>query len=207
MPNSVLNTLFKDGLQKLITQINQRELGEFNEATAQHHLALAMHLSAQAQSIPIEMILEKRVRLENGVFPKRQKSNADIDLFVQYQTNKSRLAVELKLFKAENHREPNNRYDAFADIGNLEIYKSKGLCDLAYFVLITDHPHYFDQNFRPLSDATAGFNLRQGSRYEATTTLEYKTAKPYGPPITLMGDYSFQWQNAPNAWRVLALEV
>ena len=92
--------------------------------------------------------------------------------------------------KKENHREPNNRYDIFKDISNLEAYKENGI-DLCYFFISTDHSHYVNQ--KQYSIDTADFDFRDGVEYKKGTILNYNTTKPYGEPIKLKGNYNFKW--------------
>lgn len=125
------------------------------------------------------------------------KSNSDrarVDLLIKYQDDDSttNAALELKFFKKENHREPNNRYDVFKDISNLELYK-KNEIDICFFILATDHSHYYNQD--NYSVDTADFDFRNGKSYKAGTKLKYKTDKPYGHDITLNQDYAFSWDN------------
>lgn len=123
------------------------------------------------------------------------KSNSDrarIHLLLKYQDakNTTTVAIELKFFKKENHREPNNRYDVFKDLANLELYKKHNI-DTCYFILATDHGHYYNQeNYSP---DTADFDFRNGKSYQAGTVLNYNTDKPYGPAISLNQDYAFEW--------------
>lgn len=60
---------------------------------------------------------------------KSRSTRARVDLLIKYQDehHTTKAAIELKFFKKENHREPNNRYDVFKDISNLELYKSHGI--------------------------------------------------------------------------------
>lgn len=97
----------------------------------------------------------------------------------------------MKFFKKENHREPNNRYDVFQDIANLEKYKNEGGIDIFYFMLATDHNHYYSQE--TYSEDTKDFDFRNGAIYHAGTMLSYKTDTPYGEPIVLQNDYRFTW--------------
>ena len=124
---------------------------------------------------------------------KSKSDRARVDLLIKYQDQKSctRAAIELKFFKKENHREPNNRYDVFKDLSNLELYKKHNI-DLCYFILATDHSHYCYQE--AYSPDTSDFDFRHQKIYKAGTTLKYKTAKPYGLDIVLQQDYSFAWE-------------
>ncbi len=123
----------------------------------------------------------------------KSKSNrARIDLLIKYQDNNSltKAAIELKFFKKDSYREPNNRYDVFKDISNLELYKQHEI-DLCYFILATDHIHYYNQN--SYSANTSDFDFRHNKEYKKGTVLHYNTAKPYGLPVTLTQDYIFKW--------------
>ena len=62
---------------------------------------------------------------------------------------------------------------------------------LNYLFLSTDHSHYVNQS--EYSAATKDFDIRIGSKYTSGQILEYRTAKPYGPPIILKGNYEFDW--------------
>ncbi|MCU4188638.1 hypothetical protein M9Q43_05600 [Flavobacterium sp. HXWNR29] len=126
-------------------------------------------------------------------FVKSNSKKARIDILIIYQLGgkTTKTAIELKFFKKENHREPNNRYDVFKDIANLESYKRFGI-DICYFLLLTDHTHYVNQ--QKYSTDTADFDFRQGQRYMANTILSYRTPKSYGPEISLSQDYEFKWK-------------
>jgi hypothetical protein len=146
-----------------------------------------------------EFKLEDKFHLEfetsislNQTSSKSNSTRARIDLLIKYQDEKNTTtaAIELKFFKKENHREPNNRYDVFKDLANLELYKKHNI-DTCYFILATDHAHYYNQeNYSP---DTADFDFRNGKSYKAGTVLNYKTDKPYGPDISLNQDYAFEW--------------
>ena len=123
------------------------------------------------------------------------KSNSDrarVDLLLKYQddNNETKAAIELKMFKKENHRESNNRYDVIKDLSNLELYKKQKI-DLCYFILATDHNHYYNQE--NYSSDTVDFDFRNGKSYKAGTILKCKTDKPYGQDISLNQDYTFDW--------------
>ena len=199
--------LLRAALARLTAQINAGDFGDFNEATIQHHFAMALHLIALDRREPFRIVLEKRVTRANGaVFPKKQSQNADIDVFFTYGEDQTRCAIELKVYKRINQREPNNRYDAYADLANLEIYQGEH-CDVGFLLLFTNHPHYFDNDFRPLSPATSDFSLREGHQYVGGRELRYQTQTPYGPNLTLESNYTFLWENNENPWRRLLVQV
>lgn len=125
---------------------------------------------------------------------KSNSERARVDILLKYADTKNttKAAIELKFFKKENHREPNNRYDVFKDISNLELYKDQGDIDLCYFIISTDHSHYV--NKESYSDGTRDFDIRDGRGYVAGNVLVYNTPTPHGPPLTLKQSYSFNWQ-------------
>lgn len=128
----------------------------------------------------------------NNTSVKSNSKKARVDLLLKYQDDDTltKAAIELKFFKKKNHREPNNRYDVFKDISNLELYKKQDI-DLCYFILATDHSHYCHQDI--YSSDTSDFDFRHEKKYKAGTILQYKTTKPYGKDLCLMQDYNFMW--------------
>src|SRR5690606_23298419 len=102
-------------------------------------------------------------------------------------------AIELKFFQKDNHREPNNRYDVYKDLHNLEDYVNSGNYNFGRFFISTDHLHYVNQD--SYSPDTADFDFRHGTSYEAGRVLD-RTAKPYGGPLTLRNNYLFIWEKA-----------
>lgn len=125
---------------------------------------------------------------------KSKSARARVDLLVKYKDDDSEVkaAIELKFFKRENHREPNNRYDVFQDIANLELYKRHGI-DLCYFILATDHAHYYNQE--SYSPDTGDFDFRHQSTYVAGKPIQYKTPTPYGQDMSLQNTYTFLWNH------------
>lgn len=142
--------------------------------------------------------LENSIELKTAS-KKSKTEKARIDLYLEFGTESERVssAIELKFLKKENHREPNNRYDIFKDLSNLEAYKDSGI-DLCYFYISTDHSHYVNQE--KYSDNTSDFDFRNGSEYRAGAILEYKTEKPYGQPLSLKGNYEFIWKEIENLY-------
>jgi len=115
----------------------------------------------------------------------------DVSMCLGDNHNFSTAAIELKFFKKKNHREPNNRYDVFADLHNLETYKNNGY-DICAFLLLTDHKHYVEHD--GYSNDTADFDFRNGTMYTKGATLTYRTDTPYGGPIKLQQDLTFEWE-------------
>lgn len=151
--------------------------------------------------------LEKNVTLSDGMFVKSKSEKAKIDIWFSLENvktaEKHSCAIELKYFKKANHREPNNRYDVFKDLHNLERYGE--FVDAGYLLVATDHPHYINQE--ELSPDTRDFDFREGRNYSAGTKLVYRTSSPYGPPITLKGSYDFRWRAVETGLSFLFIPV
>ena len=131
------------------------------------------------------------------------RARVDILLKLGDKNEQKTCAIELKYFKKNNHREPNNRYDVFKDLSNLEQYKKNGI-DLCYFMLGTDHEHYVTQS--SYSNKTNDFDFRDDSIYKSGSKLNYETGNPYGPPLKLSQDYEFKWKKFENIY-FLKVEV
>ena len=151
--------------------------------------------------------LEKPVVLTKGTFSKSNSTKARIDIFLSIEDIKeneiTNCSIELKFFKKSNHREPNNRYDVFKDIHNLENYEE--FSDFGFLLVATDHKHYVQH--AKYSQDTKDFDFRDNSYYTACTTLVYRTKTPYGEPITLKNDYQFKWRTPVNGVSFMLLEV
>ena len=148
---------------------------------------------------------EKYIDLEErSIKSKTKKARVDIYLEFGNKNQKTNGAIELKFLKKKNQREPNNRYDIFKDISNLEAYKENGI-DLCYFYISTDHSHYV--NKKKYSDDTADFDFRNGAEYSNEKVLNYKTDKPYGEPIKLKGNYKFTWKAPTKNFYFLKLKI
>lgn len=179
----LINKLANGGIQAKNESSFQLELGYILKTLGQlyefrvvdkFHLEFETYIQLSEQSI------------------KSKSDKARIDLLINYKDDNSttKATIELKFFKKENHREPNNRYDVFKDLSNLEQYKNNGI-DLCYFILSTDHSHYVTQE--SFSTDTGDFDFRDGREYKSGTVLQYRTVKPYGPDLKLNRDYKFKW--------------
>jgi len=154
-----------------------------------------------------EFKLEDKFHLEfetnislNKESSKSKTKQARIDLLIRYELDNKTIqaAIELKYFRKKNNREPNNRYDIFTDISNLESYKKNNI-EICYFLLITDHQHYVDKE--TYSQDTSDFDVRHGKTYKANTVLSYRTPKKpkkYEADIILTQDYDFGWKTLGN---------
>ena len=166
-----------------------------NEASFQLELGYILKVFGQLYEFhpneKFNLEMESYVDLkEKSIKSKSKKARVDILMTFGTEEESAKGAIELKFFKKKSHGEPNNRYDVFKDISNLEAYKENGI-DLNYLFLSTDHSHYVNQS--EYSADTKDFDIRKGSKYTSGQILEYRTAKPFGPPIILKGNYEFDW--------------
>ena len=168
--------MYKDRLKKIIDlafeslyeKINGGLIIVENEASLQLHLSSIiktlgeLFIYKKDELFLIE--LEKPVTLSNGFFDKSQSSKARIDIFISIENiieaKKYSCAIELKFFKKANHREPNNRYDVFKDIQNLENYGE--FSDFGILLVATDHNHYISQE--KYSKDTSDFDFRSENK-------------------------------------------
>ncbi len=190
-----MKEIVEKSYELLIHKINYGNINVDNEAGFQLQFAYILKCLGQLYEFsPNERFtveLEKKIELSDKTV-KNNTNKAKIDIFLKLEDEDTscKCAIELKYFKRENHREPNNRYDVFSDISNLEMYKSDGI-DVCYFIMGTDHIHYVDQ--RRYSDDTKDFDFRDRSKYIKNTKLSYRTQKPYGEDIVLRNSYEFKW--------------
>ena len=194
---AALDSVVQLAYRSLIQKIAGGKIKIDNEASLQLHFgALLQHVGQLYEHTPADLFsteLEKTFKLKTPT-TKSKTARIDILLILGDTQRFSICAIELKYFKKRNHREPQNRYDVFADIENLEAYREHGI-DLTYLVIATDHQHYVRQ--AAYSADTGDFDVRHGSTYAAGTTLSYRTNKPYGSDITLSGTYDFCWDTIP----------
>lgn len=182
---------------RLCGKITGQRVEVANEASLQLQLASILktlgELFEESPSERFNIALEKNVALTDGRFAKSGTEKAKIDIWFSIEDTESgenhACAIELKYFKRVNHREPNNRYDVFKDLQNLERYGD--FVDVGYLLVATDHPHYINQE--NYSRDTEDFDFREGAIYQSGRELAYRTEKPHGPPITLNNDYTFTW--------------
>ncbi len=173
-----------------------------SEATLQLHLgriistATDLEITSERETYSVE--LEKPLRSPDG-------GRGRIDVWFRLTEDNGRewrCAIEVKFFKRENHREPNNRYDVFKDIARLE--GCGEVADIGFMIVATDHLHYVSQE--TYSEATSDFDFRCGRSYAAGTTLTYRTGG-YGSPITLACDYNFIWAAETTRLHHILVEV
>lgn len=183
---------------RLCGKVARGRLVVANEASLQLQFASILktlgELYEESSNERFNIELEKAVFREDGVFPKSGTSKAQIDVWISLANEEIgegfSCAIELKFFRQVNHREPNNRYDTFKDLQNLELYGE--FADIGFLLVATDHMHYVNQE--AYSPDTADFDFRDGAAYRSGTTLTYRTRNPFGPPIELQNNYAFAWQ-------------
>lgn len=130
-----LRNIVKLSVPTLFRQIAGGRVECESEATLQLHLgriiATAADLEIISERETFSVELEKPLRGAGG---KRGR----IDVWFRLTDDDGRAwrcAIELKFFKRENHREPNNRYDVFKDIARLE--SCGDVADLGYMLVAT----------------------------------------------------------------------
>ncbi|MBT3168656.1 MAG: hypothetical protein HN952_04965 [Candidatus Cloacimonetes bacterium] len=180
-----------------------------NEASFQLELGYILKVVGQLYEFQpnekFHLELENYIDLkETSIKSKSKKARVDIYLEFGNENEKIKGAIELKFLKKRNHREPNNRYDIFKDISNLEAYKENGI-DICFFYISTDHSHYVNQP--DYSIDTSDFDFRDGSEYKKGKILNYNTKKSYGKPIELKGSYKFKWTKPSENIYFMKLEI
>lgn len=197
--------------ERLCGKITGQRIQVANEASLQLQFASILktigELYEESPSERFDIELEKNVTLTGGKFVKSGTENAKIDIWISLSDAESEerhaCAIELKYFKRANHREPNNRYDVFKDLKNLERYGE--FADVGFLLVATDHPHYINQE--EYSSDTEDFDFRHGTEYKAGTEMVYRTEKPHGVPITLSNNYTFKWQTVESSLSFLFVSV
>lgn len=190
-----INQIVEIAYERLCGKVTGKRIEVANEASLQLQLASILKtLGELYEETPNERFnieLEKNVTLLDS---ESVESRKRVDIWFSLEDKgggeQQACAIELKYFKRANHREPNNRYDVFQELRDLERYGK--FADTGFLLVATDHPHYI--NKKKYSENTRDFDFRDGSRYQGGTELVYRTQKPYGPPIRLRSNYSFKWR-------------
>lgn len=202
----LLMKIIESSFEILLAQINHGRIIIENEIDLQLHFSYLLKDMGELHQFSLEDVFTIRLEVPFSSKVPLIKSNSErakIDIMLSLTdrtglNNPVKCAIELKYFKAANNREPNSRYDAFADLKNLETYIEEGIVDFGVFLLGTDHEHYVN---RPrYSINTADFDMRDGSSYKAKKVLVYNTEKPYGNNIELKNDYDFEWTEIDEKW-------
>jgi hypothetical protein len=193
----VLEEIISLGLKLFKNKISGGTIDFNNEASMQMQLGIILNtigkLFESKQNDTFNIELESNFFIDS-YFTKSKSNKARIDIAMCFGNKEaySTAAIELKYFKKSNLKEPNNRYDVFCDISNLEKYK-EDFFDIGYLLVLTDHEHYVSKE--KYSDDTKDFDFRHNKRYKSGTELIYRTEKPYGEPIILNGNYNFKWND------------
>lgn len=211
MPQERITRVFDLAYECLRRKINGGRIEVENEASLQLQFAAILKSVGELLEVHrdefFSIELEKPVELSEATFGKSQTSKAKIDIFCSYTTISNgevhSCAIEIKYFRKKNHREPNNRYDVFSDIHNLENYGD--FAERCFMVVATDHDHYVTQE--SYSADTCDFDFRNGKSYEAGTLATYRTQVPYGESIKLAGSYSFKWDPTAGGLHFMQLVV
>ncbi len=135
---------------RLCGKVTGQRIQVHNEASLQLQLASILktlgELYEESPNERFNIELEKSVKLTGGKFAKSGTEKAKIDIWFSLEDIKNgeshACAIELKYFKRANHREPNNRYDVYKDLQNLERYGDFAGC--RYLLGATDPPHYIN---------------------------------------------------------------
>lgn len=198
-----LRSIVAFAVPTLFDQIHGGRIHCESEATLQLHLGRIIAMAADLKAVgPLETF---GIELEKPLTGNGERRGR-LDIWFRLTTGDNenwRCALELKLFKKANQREPNNRYDVFKDIARLE--RCGDVADLGFMLVATDHPHYIEHP--EYSRDTCDFDFRDGITYTSGSPLEYRTSKPHGAPITLASDYTFRWTPDESNLRYLLLEV
>ena len=206
-----INQIVTVAYERLCGKITGQRIEVDNEASLQLQFASILKTIGELyEESPLgrfNIELEKNVSLKYSKFAKSGTEKAKIDIWFSLENIESgenhACAVELEYFKRANHREPNNRYDVFKDLQNLERYGD--FVDIGFLLVATDHPHYISQ--KSYSSDTEDFDFREGASYMSGSELVYRTKKPHGPSIRLVNDYNFAWQTVETGLSFLFLEV
>lgn len=189
-----INQIEKIAFERLCGKVTGKRIDVANEASLQLQFASILktlgELYEETHNERFNIELEKNVTLLDGDSVESRKR---VDIWFSLEDKKGdeqqACAIELKFFKRANQREPNNRYDVFQALHDLERYGK--FADTGYLLVATDHPHYINQE--EYSEDTRDFDFRDGSKYKEGTELVYRTKNPYGPPISLRNNYCFNW--------------
>lgn len=193
-----LKNIIELSYQILTRKIAGRSIIVNNEASLQLHFSqilLTVGRLYEFQSGDLfHLELEGNIPLGKPT-AKNKNGNARVDILIALGKDQFFVtsAIELKYFKKKNHREPLNRYDAYADLQNLEICKEDKI-DYGYMIIATDHEHYISQeNYSPETDS---FDFRNGKKYLKNTVLKYRDNSKLAP-ISLKRDIEFNWDVLP----------
>lgn len=195
---NILKKIIESSYDILLGQVGNGRIVIENEASFQLQFSYILKTIGDLYQFSPDDLFSIKLEVPYASKNDLQKSKskkAKIDIVLSLEDRRKSLskiscAIELKYFQENNHREPNNRYDVFTDLSNLESYVLSKDYNFGVFILGTDHLHYVNKDH--YSHKTSDFDLRHGKKYIAKTELNYNGEKGY-PPITLNRDYSFSW--------------
>ncbi|MEH7181112.1 hypothetical protein [Neobacillus vireti] len=197
----ILKEIIEKSYSIILSQISKGRIIIDNEASFQLQFSYILKVIGELHQLSQDDLFS--IRLETPFLSefelaksKSKKAKIDITLTMENRLqaeSKVSCAIELKYFHKTNQREPNNRYDCFNDLLNLEEYVHSNQYNFGVFIVGTDHLHYVNQI--SYSANTQDFDMRDGKTYKAGSRLEYKTVNPYGPTIQLKNDYAFNWDS------------
>ncbi|MEX3746526.1 hypothetical protein [Lysinibacillus xylanilyticus] len=201
---SILEEIVERSYNLLLAQISNGRICIDNEASFQLQFSNILKVIGELhQFSPNDLFT---IKLETPFLSKvelaksgSKKAKIDITLALENRSipeSKVSCAIELKYFQKANQREPNNRYDAFNDVLNLENYIESGTYCFGVFIVGTDHTHYVLKD--KYSEKTKDFDMRDAVTYVAEKELIYRTEDPYGTPIKLKNNYAFHWDQLSN---------
>lgn len=191
-----LRLIVDQSLKLLMRQIAGRRIVVDCEAAMQLHLSRILHqLGTLYEFGPEEQFLvqlEAPLRLVAPV-PKGESSIPRADIVIAFGCHSffTTCAIELKFFKKENARTSHNRYDVYADLANLEKYRSEFI-DETYLFVATDDSTYATRSSS--GSATKELTLKSGHTVVPGTTVTYQSERAPGKPITLNDGYTFDWE-------------
>jgi len=202
------NQIVEIAFERLCGKVTGKRIEVANEASLQLQFASILktlgELYEETKNERFNIELEKNVTLLDSDSVESRKR---VDIWFSLEDKKGdeqrACAIELKFFKRANQREPNNRYDVFQALHDLERYGK--FADTGYLLVATDHPHYINQ--KKYSEDTRDFDFRDGSKYQEGTELVYRTQDPYGSPIRLRNNYCFNWNLVESDLKFLFVRV
>ena len=137
-----INQIVEIAYERLCGKITGKRIDVANEASLQLQLASILktlgELYEETPSERFNIELEKNVTLLDSESVENRKR---VDIWFSLEDKggdeQQACAIELKYFKRANHREPNNRYDVFKELRDLERYGK--FANTGFLLIATDH--------------------------------------------------------------------
>ena len=115
-----------------------------------------------------------------------------------------KIAVEGKYKTLNDGAVPDNRKEAFFDLYKLERCVASREYAKGLFLWLTNQPLYLQK----ATGDSADFSTHNGRVYQPETPLNANRARRQIPrPLTLHGQYTFNWIEVNVGWYILVLEV